>query len=234
MHPYLRPPAAVLKPFTYDPNWVVYADDEILIVNKPSGLLSVPGRGDDKQECLLSHLHNTYPDALIVHRLDMDTSGLMVLARNKAAHRDLSRQFQDRKTAKRYQALCSGIISQNSGQIALPMRCDWERRPLQMVDFLLGKGAHTQWRLLKQYTHYFSVELTPTTGRSHQLRLHMQMLGHPILGDNLYADHYALHQAPRLCLHAEYLGFTHPSRQRWLEFSIAADFAIPNTIRTTA
>lgn len=226
MHPYLRPLPAVLKPFQFDSNWVLYADDDIIIANKPSGLLSVPGRGADKQECLLSHLHSVYPDALIVHRLDMDTSGLMVFARNKEAHRNLSRQFQERQTAKRYHALCSGIISQPQGSVSLPMRCDWERRPLQMIDFIHGKHARTEWQLIQQHTHYFSVELTPITGRSHQLRLHMQMLGHPILGDNLYADQYALQQAERLCLHAQYLAFTHPIKHQWMEFSVDVNFSL--------
>ncbi|CAN8142386.1 Dual-specificity RNA pseudouridine synthase RluA [uncultured Thiomicrorhabdus sp.] len=226
MHPYLRPLPAILKPFEYDPSWVLYADDEIIVANKPSGLLSVPGRGDDKQECLLSHLQTNYADALIVHRLDMDTSGLMVLARNKEAHRNLSRQFQERQTHKRYHALCTGIISQLQGIISLPMRCDWERRPLQMVDFIHGKFAKTEWRLLQQHPNHFSVELTPITGRSHQLRLHMQMLGHPILGDNLYADQFALQQAKRLCLHAQYLAFSHPATDQWLEFSCPAPFSL--------
>lgn len=226
MHPYLRPLPPVLKSFEYDPSWVLFADDAIIVANKPSGLLSVPGRGADKQECLLSHLKQSYPDALIVHRLDMDTSGLMVLARNKEAHRHLSRQFQERQTQKRYNALCSGIISQSKGSVCMPMRCDWERRPLQRVDFVHGKHAQTEWQVIQQHNHHFSIELTPVSGRSHQLRLHMQMLGHPILGDNLYADYYALQQAERLCLHAQYLAFTHPTNQQWLGFSIPPEFSL--------
>ncbi|MBO1924207.1 RluA family pseudouridine synthase [Thiomicrorhabdus sp. 6S3-12] len=224
MHANLRAPAITLKNFEYDPSWVLYSDPDIIIANKPSGMLSVPGRGADKQECLLSHLQTRFPDALIVHRLDMDTSGLMVLARSKDAHRHLSRQFQDRQTRKRYHAVCCGIISQDHGEIHLPMRCDWERRPLQMVDFIHGKSAHTQWRVMRQFSDRFSVELTPITGRSHQLRLHMKMLGHPILGDNLYADPHSLKMAPRLLLHAQHLAFTHPENGEWLSFTQDADF----------
>ena len=213
-----------LKPFDYDPSWVLYADNDILIANKPSGLLSVPGRGPDKQLSLVNLLTTEFPDIRIVHRLDMDTSGIMVLALNAESHRALSRQFQDRHTQKRYIAVCSGILEQESGESHLPMRCDWENRPLQMIDFIHGKYAHTQYLLVKQFTNRFKVALTPVTGRSHQLRLHMQMLGHPILGDNLYADNWSLMASPRLQLHAAYLAFTHPSTGEFLEFHCPETF----------
>ncbi|MDG6774642.1 RluA family pseudouridine synthase [Thiomicrorhabdus sp. ZW0627] len=210
--------------FQFSEDWILYVDESIIVANKPSGLLSVPGRGPDKQECLLSHLQAHYPDALIVHRLDMDTSGIMLLARNKEAHRVLSRQFQERETDKSYQAVCLGKPSLQSGSVRLPMRCDWERRPLQMIDFFYGKYAETHWRVLQQYQNFFTVELTPVTGRSHQLRLHMKSLGHPILGDNLYADPVSLEMMPRLMLHAQQLSFTHPETGQAMDISCPPDF----------
>lgn len=210
--------------FQFDSSWILYADDHLIVANKPSGLLSVPGRGLDKQECLLSHLLVDFPDAKIVHRLDMDTSGLMVVARSAEVHRHLSRQFQERQTQKTYHAICSGCLNSSSGYTNLPMRCDWERRPLQMIDFKQGKGAQTFWKVLKQNTDSFLVELTPITGRSHQLRLHMKSLGHPILGDNLYADPHSLQLSKRLLLHAKTLSFTHPITEEFISFDCPTDF----------
>lgn len=214
--------------FKFSPDWVLYSDDDILVVNKPSGLLSVPGRGEDKQECLGYHLEAIYGEQFIVHRLDMDTSGLMVIARHKEAHRHLSRQFQERQTQKTYYAICAGIASQTKGSVKLPMRCDWERRPLQMIDFKQGKGAETHWKIEQQHNDCFLVKLTPITGRSHQLRLHMKSLGHPILGDNLYADPQSLKASTRLLLHAQTLSFSHPSSLEWLSFESKAEFPEPN------
>ena len=210
--------------FTFHPDWVQYADNDIVIANKPSGLLSVPGRGPEKQECLASHLLPLYPTIKVVHRLDMDTSGLMVLALNAEAHRHLSRQFQERETSKTYHAICAGIPSKKQGAIKLPMRCDWEKRPLQMIDFKQGKSAETHWKVIQQNSDTFLVELTPITGRSHQLRLHMKSLGHPILGDNLYADPIALKQSNRLQLHATQLSFKHPHTLQTLSFTAAHPF----------
>lgn len=210
--------------FQFDSSWIIYTDDHLIVANKPSGLLSVPGRGADKQECLLSHLLIDFPDAKIVHRLDMDTSGLMVVARSAEAHRHLSRQFQERQTQKTYHAICSGRLNTLSGYTNLPMRCDWERRPLQMIDFKQGKGAQTFWKVLQQNPESFLVELTPITGRSHQLRLHMKSLGHPILGDNLYADPHSLQLSNRLLLHAKTLSFTHPVTEELLSFDCLANF----------
>lgn len=218
------PPAIDNPQYPFQADWVIYADDDIIVANKPSGLLSVPGRGDDKYESLASHLDHHYPGARIVHRLDMDTSGIMVLARHAEAHRHLSRQFQDRQTAKRYLAVCIGKPNATHGSIKLPMRCDWENRPLQMIDFYHGKYAETHWQLIEQYNDRFLVELTPVTGRSHQLRLHMKSLGHPILGDNLYADLTSLKMASRLLLHAAELSFFHPKNEQWLTFKTPAAF----------
>jgi tRNA pseudouridine32 synthase/23S rRNA pseudouridine746 synthase len=184
----------------------------------------VPGRSAQNQECLFTHLQPHYPNAKIVHRLDMDTSGIMVLALNADVHRQLSRQFEMRQTQKTYHAVCAGRPSQTQGHINLPMRCDWERRPRQIVDFTWGKHAQTHWQMLQQFDDAFWVELTPITGRSHQLRVHMKTLGHPILGDNLYADRIALHQAPRLLLHAKSLTFTHPVTLQTLHIDQPADF----------
>ncbi len=202
----------------FDPAWVIYEDDALLVINKPSGLLSVPGRNVHPDHNLLAQVHTHCPSALIVHRLDMDTSGLMVLAKNKAAHRHLSIQFQDRLTEKRYQAICYGHPSQPEGRIRLPMRCDWEKRPLQMIDFRQGKAATTLWQAEHLGNGLSLMQLTPITGRSHQLRLHMKMLGHPILGDNLYADTHSLKMSQRLLLHACFLSFTHPTGGQKLTF----------------
>lgn len=212
--------------FRYEDNWIIYSDDDIVVVNKPSGLLSVPGRGEDKYECLGYHLEPIFGELKIVHRLDMDTSGIMVLARNSDAHRHLSRQFQDRQTEKRYHAVCTGMPSLKSGKIQLPMRCDWENRPLQMIDCVHGKHASTLWQLKQQHTDRCLIELTPITGRSHQLRLHMKMLGHPILGDNLYADPASLKKSSRLMLHASELNITHPTREEQQTFYCPAEFML--------
>ena len=205
-----------------------FEDADMLVLEKPADLLSVPGRGEDKQDCLLNRAKNRWPDALIVHRLDCATSGLIVLARNKAAHRNLSIQFQDRKNFKRYQAVVSGAPTQNDGCIELPMRCDWERRPLQIIDFEQGKPATTFWHILARFKRgnhdCARIALYPITGRSHQLRLHMKSLGTPILGDNLYADETARSQADRLLLHADLLELFHPVTGERLSFNSPAPF----------
>jgi len=205
---------------------LIHADRSFLVVNKPSGLLSVPGRGNEKQDCLVSRVQVEYPDALIVHRLDCDTSGLLVLARGKDVHRRLSIQFQDRQVAKRYVAVVDGEFAETSGEVKLPLIVDWPNRPLHKVDFSIGKPSLTLYRVLSYSPAENSsrVELTPETGRTHQLRVHMQALGHPILGDSLYADATARAEADRLLLHAEYLAFAHPDNGERLEFDSAADF----------
>ncbi|PLA75598.1 RNA pseudouridine synthase [Hydrogenovibrio sp. SC-1] len=218
----LTPPPK-LSSIPFQSNWIVYEDQDLLIINKPSGLLSVPGRTAPPDWNLLSQVQNYAPDALIVHRLDMDTSGLMVLARNRQSHRALSRQFQDRLTVKRYQAICFGKPSQLHGKVQLPMRCDWENRPSQIIDCRQGKSATTYWQVTQSLPNAFEVILTPITGRSHQLRLHMKMLGHPILGDNLYAPQQALQAANRLLLHAQELHIFHPSTQKALQFKEPLD-----------
>lgn len=205
-------------------DWILYQDDDIILINKPSGLLSVPGKSEQHKTCALSHIQQTHADALIVHRLDMDTSGIMLLARNKASHRALSIQFQDRQVDKTYYALCCGHANLRHGSIQLPMRCDWDRRPRQIIDFNFGRYAQTHWRILDQFDHHFSVQLTPITGRSHQLRLHMKSIGHPILGDNLYADQKSINSVDRLMLHAGELNFTHPTKHTKMQIISPAPF----------
>lgn len=216
--PTMLKPKPKLKPIAFEHDWVLYEDDDIIMVNKPAGLLSVPGKNLDPEINLLAQVRKHAPTALIVHRLDMDTSGIMVLAKNKASHRHLSIQFQDRLTSKTYQAISFGKPPTDQGYLNLPMRCDWENRPLQIIDFKQGKEATTHWKLTAQYDNAFEVHLTPITGRSHQLRLHMKMLGHPILGDNLYADCQSLALSTRLLLHAARLKITHPKTGQTLQF----------------
>jgi tRNA pseudouridine32 synthase/23S rRNA pseudouridine746 synthase len=205
---------------------LIHVDHTLLVVNKPSGLLSVPGRGEDKQDCLIKRVQTEYPDALIVHRLDCDTSGLLVMARGKEMHRRLSILFQNRQVEKRYVAVVEGKLAQESGQVDLPLIVDWPNRPLHKVDFETGKPSLTDYRVLSYDAagHCSRIELTPQTGRTHQLRVHMQALGHPILGDSLYADPATKAKADRLLLHAEYLAFAHPASGERLSFTCSASF----------
>lgn len=205
---------------------LVYADHALIVVVKPSALLSVPGRGEDKQDCLIRRVQADYPDALIVHRLDFDTSGLLVLARGKQIHRRLSILFQNRQVEKRYIAVVEGELAKASGEVCLPLIVDWPNRPRHKVDFETGKPSLTLYRVLSYNSaeQCSRVELIPETGRTHQLRVHLQALGHPILGDSLYADPVARRKADRLLLHAEYLAFAHPESGECLSFTSSAPF----------
>lgn len=185
---------------------VAYIDDHLIVADKPSGLLSVPGRAAENQDCVVTRLQALYPDALTVHRLDMVTSGLLLHGRGKDMQVALSKLFEARQVHKRYVALVEGELAGSSGEIALPLRCDWDNRPRQMVDWQLGKPAHTRWQLLGFEGGCSRVLLEPVTGRSHQLRLHLASIGHPIVGDVMYGAR----PAPRVCLHAAELGFVHP------------------------
>lgn len=194
---------------------LLYADDALLVLDKPSGLLAVPGRGADKQDCLAARVQARYPDALTVHRLDMATSGLVVMARGPAAQRALSKAFAAREVNKRYIAVVAGRLEappEDWGTIDLPIIVDWPNRPRRMIDRQLGKPSLTRWRVLAHddATRTTRVELEPVTGRSHQLRVHLRELGHPILGDALYAPPHIHAQAGRLLLHACSLCFVHP------------------------
>jgi len=191
---------------------ILYEDDYLLAVNKPSGLLSVPGRGPDKQDCLVSRVAVDYPGILVVHRLDMATSGVVVMALNKAVQAQLGKLFSQREVNKRYLAVVEGIMLDDNGTVDQPMICDWPNRPRQKIDHEQGKPATTQYRVLDRDDVNMTtrVELVPITGRTHQLRLHMQFIGHTILGDRLYAGEEALSKSGRLLLHATELSFKHP------------------------
>lgn len=203
-----------------------YVDERLLVVNKPAGLLSVPGRGEDKQDCMINRVLREYPDAFIVHRLDMDTSGLLLMARGKPMQSALSILFQERSVHKRYLAVVGGKLKQAEGEINLPLLLDWPNRPKHKVDFEAGKPSLTRYRLLSYHAvdDLSRVELEPFTGRSHQLRVHLMSLGHPIVGDELYAPPELKAKADRLLLHAWQLGFQHPLTQENLQFECPAEF----------
>jgi tRNA pseudouridine32 synthase/23S rRNA pseudouridine746 synthase len=203
---------------------IVFKDEHLLVLNKPSGLLTVPGKALEHKDSLELRVQRVYPTAKIVHRLDMATSGLLVMALDKDTHRQLSKQFELRQTRKTYIARVYGEVSGERGSVDLPLICDWPNRPKQMVCQQRGKPSLTHWRVLERNDNSTRMELTPVTGRSHQLRVHMLSLGHPILGDRLYAHSDALTMAQRLQLHAQTLGFTHPVTELPLELSAPVPF----------
>lgn len=203
-------PTAAYRPPPDEGLAVVYADDWLLVLDKPAGLLSVPGRGADKADCLVVRAQREFADALIVHRLDMETSGLIVLARGEEMHRRLSRQFREREVGKRYVAVAAGQLAADQGSIDLPLITDWPNRPRQKVDHEAGKPSLTHYRVLSRDADTTRVELEPVTGRSHQLRVHLLSLGYPLLGDRLYAPPAIAEAAPRLLLHACHLELAHP------------------------
>lgn len=192
-----------------DPLVILHEDAHVLLVDKPSGLLSVPGKGPELADCLLSRVQAAFPDALLVHRLDRDTSGVMIFALTAHAQRHLGLQFEKRMTKKTYVARVWGVPAEKTGTVDLPLIVDWPNRPRQMVCHETGKPAQTEWRVLKSDGETSRLRLSPRTGRSHQLRVHMQALGHPILGDPFYATG-AARDFPRLMLHSEELRFNHP------------------------
>lgn len=215
--------------FFYAPSptpWLetIYQDETLWVVNKPSGVLSVPGKAPDKQDSILSRIHWQFPKAEAVHRLDLVTSGLLIIALNKNIERDLRRQFRERLVDKTYLARVWGWPKKPQGIINLPLICDWPRRPKQMVSFSRGKEAITYYECLSKNQTSTLIKLTPITGRSHQLRLHLFALGHPILGDNLYGNFYTKRMAPRLLLHATSLSFIHPLSKKRLSFFSPAPF----------
>lgn len=228
-----------------------YIDEHLLVLNKPSGLLCVPGRGEDKQDCLSARAQRQWPDALVVHRLDQPTSGLVVMARSLAVQRALGDAFAARTVRKRYAAVVCGspaaqplapghalhaAMPQDGyawSLVDLPLITDWERRPLQRVDWEIGKPSQTWWRAMTADeaaalptipAGCTRLWLEPLTGRTHQLRLHMQAIGHAMLGDGLYASAAVQAMAPRLLLQAQQLGFAHPVTGQWLDCRLAADF----------
>lgn len=203
---------------------IVYQDDQLLVLDKPTGLLAVPGRGADLQDCLSARVQTTFPSALVVHRLDRDTSGLMVMALDPASQRELSRQFAERLVEKRYVAVVYGQLADASGTIDLPMRKDFERPPRHKIDPIDGRPARTAWRVMQRGFDRSWLEVRPETGRSHQIRLHLATLNHPILGDNLYAPPEALALSPRLLLHAEELSLAHPLTGEPMHWTSACPF----------
>ena len=213
--------------FTYapppDPPRILHHDHEILVVDKQAGLLSVPGRGEDRADCLIARLRGAFPTVLLVHRLDLDTSGVMVFALTPHAQRDLGRQFEARLPRKTYLARLAGRLEPKTGTVDQPLIVDWPNRPRQKIDHRQGRPAVTDWRVVRQDDGETRVRLMPRTGRSHQLRVHMAHLGHPILGDPLYAAGMA-RAHPRLMLHAETLRLRHPDGGEWVSFSAPAPF----------
>lgn len=204
---------------------LVYRDDYIAVVNKPSGLLSVPGNQPQYYDSAMSRVKEKYGFCEPAHRLDMATSGILLFALSKAADRELKRQFREREPKKYYQALVWGHLEQDHGVVELPLICDWENRPRQKICFERGKRAVTFYDVLQRYPNNTTrVKLTPITGRSHQLRLHMLALGHPILGDKFYAHPQAKALSPRLCLHAESLQIQHPITGEAMEFTAPVGF----------
>jgi tRNA pseudouridine32 synthase/23S rRNA pseudouridine746 synthase len=214
-----------------DDRLVLHADEHLLVLNKPSGLLSVPGRGTDKQDCLSARVRSLYPDALVVHRLDMATSGLCLMARSAPMQRVLGDAFAQRRIGKRYVAVVAGRLAAASDPeewavIDLPIAADWPNRPLRVIDVERGKPSQTRWRVLGHDAQSDStrVELEPLTGRSHQLRLHLRSLGHPILGDPWYAPPEVHARSVRLLLHASQLHFAHPATGQALTFASPVPF----------
>ena len=205
----------------------IHEDEHLLVLEKPSGLLSVPGRGPDKQDCLSKRVQGRYPEALIVHRLDQDTSGLLLMARGIEAQRRLSKLFETRQVKKRYAAVVAGQPSQSQAAVMPdehgwrtidgPILLDWERRPLHIIH-PDGKASRSRWRALQTSDSASLIELEPVTGRTHQLRVHLQSIGHPMLGDSLYAPLDIKALSPRLLLHAQELAFVHPFTEQALAF----------------
>lgn len=209
------PPDAPLK--------VIHHDGQIVVVDKPAGLLSVPGRGDERADCLIGRLRGAFPEVLLVHRLDLDTSGVMVFALTKPAQANLGQQFEKRLTKKIYLARVWGRLEPREGRVDLPLIVDWPNRPRQHVNRETGRAAVTDWRVVRADESETRVRLMPLTGRSHQLRVHMAEIGHPILGDPLYAEG-AARDFPRLMLHAESLRFRDPETGKSVTFSVPCPF----------
>ncbi|MDQ6988517.1 MAG: pseudouridine synthase [Mariprofundaceae bacterium] len=212
---YQPPPAQALH--------ILFQDETILMVDKPSGLLSVPGRGEDRQDCMSSRVQDVFPEALVVHRLDMSTSGIMVFALNQAMQRDLNALFANREVHKTYTAVVHGLLVEDKGEINQPLMTDWENRPRQKIDTEHGKASKTLYQVVSRDVEKQTCVLclTPITGRSHQLRLHMAWLEHPILGDKFYAPRAVQQQADRLLLHATSIRFQHPISQEMLDIHCA-------------
>ncbi len=217
--------SASLSPPPLLPLMIVHADDALVAIDKPAGLLSVPGRSVDKADCAASRVQTEFPDAKTVHRLDMATSGLLLFARGASMQRALSVMFESREVIKHYEAVVDGLVAQDHGEIDLPLIADWPQRPRQKVDHVHGKPSLTRYRVLHrdEVTRTTRLALQPLTGRTHQLRVHLLAIGHPIAGDALYATHDEP-SAPRLMLHATHLELRHPVTSQTLALSSPAAF----------
>jgi tRNA pseudouridine32 synthase/23S rRNA pseudouridine746 synthase len=203
---------------------VLHQDDDILVLDKQSGLLTVPGKDSSLWDCVEYRARQTWPTAGIVHRLDKDTSGVLVMALNKRAHGRIGSQFEHRKTTKSYVARVAGLIEQDSGLVDLPLATDWDNKPRQRVDYENGRPSQTEWSVMEREADVTRVRLHPLTGRTHQLRVHMKAIGHVILGDAFYGDSASFAAAPRLQLHAAELGFTHPTTGEFMVFTAPTPF----------
>ena len=217
--PYIVPPCT-------RPVDILYEDEHLLFINKPDLLLSIPGRHPLNQDCVISRMRADYPSASMVHRLDLDTSGVMVIPLTKAVHSHISRQFQERVVKKEYHAIVFGLVEKDVAEIDLPIAPDWSNRPRQKICAEKGKQSLTRYEVLERdaATNRTRLLLKPETGRSHQLRIHLSEAGHPILGCDLYAHEQALALSPRLLLHASYLGFQHPHSGEWIELRCPPPF----------
>ena len=218
------PPEFAYNPPTDNGLEILHHDDDLLVLSKPSGLLSVSGKAENHKDSLETRAQKEFPDARIVHRLDRGTSGVFVMALNANAHRHLGLQFEKRQTSKTYIALVSGLVAKDEGTIDLALRTDWYNRPKQMVDKLLGREAITHWSVLAREAGVTLMELKPETGRSHQLRVHMMELGHPIVGDTFYASSDIASKSDRLMLHAEQLELHHPANGERIAFVASCPF----------
>jgi len=203
---------------------ILHRDDRLVVVEKPSGLLAVPGRGPDLQDCLAARMQRLLPTALVVHRLDRDTSGLMLMALDAEAQRNLGRQFEARTVRKAYQCVVRGLPDADCGLVDLPIGRDPHHPPRYRIDETAGRPSQTRWRVMHRMADRARLEVEPITGRSHQIRLHLATLGHPILGDPLYADDETLGLAPRLLLHATLLAVAHPDDGRPVEWQSMCPF----------
>ncbi len=205
---------------------IVHLDSQLIVINKSCGFLSVPGIGPEKADCIAVRVAADIAGARIVHRLDRDTSGLMVMARDAETHRALSMQFEARTVSKRYTALVGGHPMNDTGTIDLPIAKDFDRSPRQKIDHVHGRASVTMYEVIERLKTPLCarLQLHPKTGRSHQLRLHLLTIGHPILGDDLYASAEIRALSPRLCLHADQLAFTHPTTGEILAYESAAPF----------
>lgn len=206
---------------------LIHRDEDFMVIHKPAGILSVPGKTVDLQDCVINRLLEIEPKTLLIHRLDRDTSGILVFALTKFGQNRISRQFQERQTTKTYHAIVAGHL-EGQGSVDVPVIYDPAHPPLHIADPSHNKPALTHWEVVEHFQiqgqPVTRVKLTPVTGRSHQLRVHMQYLGHPIIGDTLYANSMQQTLASRLCLHAEQLGFYHPQTQQAIHFECPAEF----------